>query len=300
MEIGIIGLGKMGLNIALNLLGKKHKVIGFDLDPSSRKHFSNCGGHSVDSIPLLPDHLNQRRIIWLMVPAGEAVDQVIDQLIPDLEKGDIIIDGGNSFYKDSIKRFNKLAEHGIDFMDCGTSGGLEGALNGACLTIGGNPEVFQTCESLFKDIAIQNGYMYTGGPGSGHFVKMVHNGIEYGMMQAIGEGYEIMENSGFDLDLKDVSSVWSHGSVIRSWLVELCEDIFIKNSKLDGIPGVIASSGEGKWCVETADELNIETPAMKAALDMRERSKIKPSFSSKLLASLRNQFGGHEINPNAK
>ncbi len=297
MEIGIIGLGKMGLNIALNLLGKKHQVSGFDLNPSSRKQFSDGGGHSVESIPLLLDHLNKPRIIWIMVPAGEAVDQVIDQLIPALDKEDIIIDGGNSFYKDSIKRFKKLAEHGIDFMDCGTSGGLEGALKGACLTIGGNQEVFKTCEPLLKDIAVQNGYLYTGGPGSGHFVKMVHNGIEYGMMQAIGEGYEIMEKSGFELDLKGVSSVWSNGSVIRSWLIELCEDIFDKKPNLDGIPGVIASSGEGKWCVETAQELNVETQAMKAALEMRERSKVQPSFSSKLLASLRNQFGGHEINP---
>jgi len=298
MEIGIIGLGKMGLNIALNLLGKKHKVSGYDLNPSSRKQFSDCGGQSVNSIPLLLDHLDQPRFIWLMVPAGEAVDQVIDQLIPALAKGDIIIDGGNSFYKDSIKRFNKLAEQGIDFMDCGTSGGLDGALNGACLTIGGNPEIFKTCEPLFKDIAVQSGYLYTGGAGSGHFVKMVHNGIEYGMMQAIGEGYEIMENSEFTLDLKGVSSVWSNGSVIRSWLVELCENIFDKNPKLEGISGMIASTGEGKWSIEAAKKLNIETPAIKVALEMRERSKVQPSFSSKLLASLRNQFGGHDINPN--
>ena len=297
MEIGIIGLGKMGFNIALNLIGKNHRVIGYDLDQESRAKFSDRGGESANSLSNLLSQLRKQKIIWLMVPAGVVVDEVINEILPDVQKGDVIIDGGNSFYKDSIRRCLKLKDKEIDFLDCGTSGGLEGALKGACLSVGGSKEAFSTCEPLFRDIAVVNGYTYTGGSGSGHFVKMVHNGIEYGMMQAIGEGYEIMENSEFELNLDDISKVWSHGSVIRSWLIELCGNIFSENPKLSNISGNVAASGEGKWCIETADELNTDVPAMKVAMAMREKSYIHPSFSSKLIAGLRHKFGGHQLNP---
>jgi 6-phosphogluconate dehydrogenase len=231
----------------------------------------------------------------MMIPAGKAVDQTIEALKKFLSPGDILIDGGNSFFKDSVRRAGELAALGIDYLDCGTSGGTEGALHGVCAMIGGKKEAFNYCEKLFKDIAVTDGCLYCGPSGSGHFVKMVHNGIEYGMMQAIAEGFEVMEKSDFKLNLKEVAKVWNHGSVVRSWLMELTENALSKDPHLDSIKGVMHSSGEGKWTLETAMENQIATPVIALSLIMRYRSLQEDTFSGKIVAALRNEFGGHAV-----
>ena len=233
-----------------------------------------------------------------MVPAGEIVDSVIDSLVPYLTKNDIIIDGGNSNYKDSKRRYSKLKEHGIDFLDCGTSGGTSGALNGACTMIGGDAEVFDYVSKVFKDISVENGSLYTGAAGSGHFTKMVHNGIEYGMMQSIAEGFEVFEHSEFDIDFQKTAKLFNHGSVVRSWLMELTENAFSKDPKLDGIKGIMHSSGEGKWTLETALDLGVPTPVIALSIMMRYRSQMSDTFSGKVVAALRNEFGGHAVEKN--
>ena len=230
-----------------------------------------------------------------MVPSGKIVDDTIDQLALLLNKGDIIIDGGNSHYKDSVTRFNALAQKGIDFLDCGTSGGVSGALEGVCTMIGGKKEVFDYCEPVFKAIAVPDGYLYCGGPGSGHFVKMVHNGVEYGMMQSIAEGFDVMNASEYKLDFAAVAKLWNNGSVIRSWLMELTQNAFTKDAKLDAIKGIMHSSGEGKWTLETALDMGIATPVIAMSLMMRYRSLQEDTFSGKVVAALRNEFGGHAV-----
>lgn len=220
---------------------------------------------------------------------------MIDILIPFLSQGDIVIDGGNSHYKQSIVRGEKLSTHGIHFLDVGTSGGTAGTAQGGCFMIGGNKQAFAILEPLFQDIAVNQGYLFTGGSGSGHFLKMIHNGIEYGMMQAIAEGFELLEKSDFDYDYEEVARVWSNGSVIRSWLMELTQNAFSKDPKLEGISGVMRSSGEGKWTVETALEIQASAPVIAMSLFMRYRSLESDTFHGKIVAALRNEFGGHEI-----
>jgi 6-phosphogluconate dehydrogenase len=240
-------------------------------------------------------HLSAPRTIWVMVPAGQIVDDVLASLYSVLEEGDIIIEGGNSFYKDSLRRAAEAKQRGIHYVDVGTSGGTEGARYGACLMIGGEKEVFEKLEPLFKDLALEGGYSYAGKAGSGHFLKMVHNGIEYGMMQAIAEGFEVLDKSDFDFDYKEVARVWSHGSVIRGWLMELTERAFAEDPRLEGIKGVMQSSGEGKWTVETALELQASAPVIAMSLFMRYRSLEEDTFHGKVVAALRNQFGGHAV-----
>lgn len=295
MEIGIIGLGRMGYNLALNMKDRGHKVIAFNRTIEKVKEAEKEGLQGVYSIKELVSKLSGRKIIWLMVPAGKAVDDIIAELQPLLKERDIIIDGGNSFYKDTIRRYEDLKNKGIDFVDIGTSGGIEGARNGACTMIGAEEEVFKVIEPLVKDISVENGYLHTGKSGSGHFVKMVHNGIEYGMMQAIGEGFEILEKSKFDLDYNKIAKVWNNGSVVRSWLMELAEKAFEKDAELDSIKGVMYSSGEGLWTVMEALELKVPAPVITESLMMRYRSEQEDTFSGKVVAALRNQFGGHEV-----
>lgn len=223
---------------------------------------------------------------------------MIEKLVPLLEEHDIIIDGGNSYYKDTLRRYEMLKEKGIDFVDVGTSGGIEGARHGACTMIGAEDEVFKYIEPLIRDISAENGYLHTGKNGSGHFAKMVHNGIEYGMMQAIGEGFEVLEKSQFDFDLKEVARVWSHGSVIRGWLMELMEKAFEKDPKLSGIKGIMHSSGEGLWTVEEALNLKVPVPVIAQSLFMRYRSEQEDTFAGKVVAALRNEFGGHAVEKN--
>ncbi|MFJ8417598.1 phosphogluconate dehydrogenase (NAD(+)-dependent, decarboxylating) [Bacillus wiedmannii] len=294
MRVGLIGLGKMGLNLGKNLMDHKHEVAAFDLNTSAVEEMKEYGATGVSSLSELVQSLESPRILWVMVPHA-VVDSVINEITPLLSKGDILIEAGNSHYKESIRRYEQLKKDGIHFMDAGTSGGMEGARNGACYMIGGDQEAWDIVEPIFRDTAVENGYLYAGKAGSGHFLKMVHNGIEYGMMAAIGEGFEILEKSEFDYNYEKVSRVWNNGSVIRSWLMELTENAFSKDAKLDEIKGVMHSSGEGKWTVETALDLQTATPVIAMSLLMRYRSLDNDTFTGKVVAALRNEFGGHAV-----
>ncbi|MBT2654827.1 decarboxylating 6-phosphogluconate dehydrogenase [Bacillus sp. ISL-18] len=295
MEIGLIGLGKMGFNLALNIMENNHRVVAFDVNKEAVKKLSGDGAIGVESISALVNQLSSPRIIWIMVPSGPITEQVVEELKGVLAEGDIVIDGGNSHYKDSIRRGTELGDKGIHFFDAGTSGGMAGAREGACMMIGGNKEIFSTIEPVIRDINVENGYLYAGKSGSGHFLKMIHNGIEYGMMQAIAEGFEVLEKSDFDFDYEKVARVWNNGSVIRSWLMELTENAFSKDPKLDSIKGVMHSSGEGKWTIETALELQAAMPVTALSLMMRYRSLEEDTFTGKVVAALRNEFGGHAV-----
>ncbi|AKO94849.1 phosphogluconate dehydrogenase (NAD(+)-dependent, decarboxylating) [Priestia filamentosa] len=295
MEIGIVGLGKMGFNLALNLLDHKHEVAAFDVAKESVQNIEKEGAKGAYSIEELVSKLPERKVVWVMVPAGEITEGVITELESLLGKDDIIIDGGNANYKESLARSARLAEKGIHFLDVGTSGGTDGARNGACTMVGGNKDAFSYVEEIFKDICVEKGYLYTGESGSGHFLKMVHNGIEYGMMQAMAEGFDVLEKSPYDYDYKEVARVWNNGSVIRSWLMELIENAFSKDPKLEGLKGIMQSSGEGKWTVETALDYQVATPVIALSLMMRYRSLEDDTFSGKVVAALRNEFGGHSV-----
>lgn len=298
MTIGLIGLGRMGFNLALNMRDKGHKVVCFNRSKEKVEQAISEGLDGVFSIEDLVKKLESRKVIWLMLPAGEVIDEMIKNILPLLNKGDIIIDGGNSNYKDTLRRYEELKLKGIDFVDIGTSGGVDGARNGACTMIGAEDSVFSYIEQLVKDISVENGYLHCGKNGSGHFVKMVHNGVEYGMMAAIGEGFEILNKSRFDLDLEKVAKVWNNGSVVRSWLMELAEDAFKKDSNLDKIKGVMYSSGEGLWTVQEALELKVPATVITESLMMRYRSEQEDTFTGKVVAALRNGFGGHAVKDN--
>ena len=295
MQIGLVGLGKMGYPLALNLHDKSFEVVAFDVAEQSRENVAKEGVAVADSLVSLVLKLTAPRVIWLMIPSGEIIDKVIEEITPLLSPDDILIEGGNSFFKDSIKRHNLLKEKGIHFLDCGTSGGVSGARNGVCAMIGGDKNVFDRCEPVFKSISVPNGYLHTGEAGSGHFVKMVHNGIEYGMMQSIAEGFEVFEKSSFGLDFEAIATLFNQGSVIRGWLMELTANAFQKDPNLEAIKGVMHSSGEGKWTLETALDLGVPTPVMAMSLMMRYRSLQEDTFSGKVVAALRNEFGGHAV-----
>lgn len=295
MEVGLIGLGKMGYNLALNLRDHHHRVIAYNRSPEKIKQIEQDGVLGVYSIEELVGKLTVPRVVWLMIPVGKGIDEIIQQLIPLLDQGDIIIDGGNSNYKDTLRRYAFLKEKGIRFVDIGTSGGMEGARNGACMMVGAEEDVFKTIQPMIHDMCVENGYVHTGRNGSGHFVKMIHNGIEYAMLQAIGEGFEILKESQFDLNYQEIANVWNHGSVIRGWLMELTERAFSKDQQLDAIKGVVDSSGEGLWTVQEALELNIPAHVITASLFVRYRSQQEDTFSGKVVAALRNEFGGHAV-----
>lgn len=295
MKIGLIGLGKMGFNLALNLKDHGYEVVAYNKTKSKIEEAEKEGIIGAYSIEELVQKLNERRVIWLMVPAGDVVDDIIAQLTPLLNPHDIIIDGGNSNYKDTLRRFKELDDQNIDFMDVGTSGGISGARYGACTMIGAKKEVYTAIQQVFRDISVEDGYLYTGECGSGHFVKMVHNGIEYGMMQAIGEGFEILDKSKFDLDFEAVAKVWCNGSVIRGWLMDLVQSAFHKDAHLDDIKDIIHSSGEGLWTVEEALALKVPAPVIVGSLFVRFASEQEESFSAKVVAALRNEFGGHDV-----
>ncbi len=297
MKIGFIGLGKMGLNLSLNMLEKNHEVIGYDLDKKAREKAHNEGLEVVDSLEVLIDKLDNQKILYVMVPSGEPTESTLTQLSELLKNKEntIVVDGGNTFYKDTLKHSKMFEKNNIKFLDVGTSGGVDGARQGACLMIGGDKEAYETLRNLFIDITVENGHLYTGEPGSGHYLKMIHNGIEYGMMQAIGEGFEILEASKFDYNFQEVSKVWNHGSVIRSWLMELAEEAFSQDPTLKDITGEVDSSGEGQWTVESALENRVPAPVITASVYARYRSKQKDTFTGKVVASLRNGFGGHQV-----
>lgn len=295
MQIGMVGLGKMGYQLSLNLMEKGYQVCAFDVNKEAVQNISNEGAQGTTTLKELVSKMDRPRKLWLMVPAGDITEQVFQELLPLLDRNDIVIDGGNAHYKDSLRRYDQSREKGVYFLDCGTSGGVEGARHGACTMIGGDKEAFDQVENVFKDISVEKGYLYTGKAGSGHFLKMVHNGIEYGMMAAIAEGFEILEKSPFDYEYEKVSTVWNNGSVIRSWLMELMENAFSKDAKLDKIKGVMHSSGEGKWTVEAALDFQTAAPVIALSLMMRYRSLEDDTFTGKVVAALRNEFGGHAV-----
>lgn len=298
MELGMVGLGKMGANMAQRLLEGGHKVIGFDPDADARKKLEEKGGGSADSLKALVQALPAPRVVWLMVPSGKVTDDTVAALLSLLEKGDTMIDGGNSNYKDSLGHAAKCAAQGVNYVDCGTSGGVWGLAEGYSMMVGGDEKVVDDLKPIFETLAPgkDKGWGRVGPVGSGHFVKMVHNGIEYGLMQAYAEGFSILKHKEeFGLDLAQVGEIWRYGSVVRSWLLELCTDALGKNPQMKGIAPYVVDSGEGRWTVDAALELNVSAPVITLSLMERFRSRDDDSFSDKLLASMRNEFGGHAI-----
>jgi len=296
MRIGMIGLGKMGANMTERLIASGHQVVAFDLSADARKAVADKGAEPAESLEQLAAKLSPPRAAWVMVPAGEATNSTIDALAAQFADGDVIVDGGNSNYKEAARIAERLATKGIGFVDAGTSGGVWGLKEGYCLMVGGTPESVAVVEPAFLSLAPPDGYAHVGPVGSGHFVKMVHNGIEYGLMQAYAEGFEIMKAAEeFHLDLHEIASIWRYGSVVRSWLLELAERALREGVGFDEIKGVVVDSGEGRWTVEEAIDRAVPAPAISAALYARFSSRQQDSFADKLLAALRNQFGGHAV-----
>jgi 6-phosphogluconate dehydrogenase len=295
MTIGFIGLGKMGGNMVKRLLQNDHQVVAWDMSEEALAAVSSAGAASAADLASMVSQLPERKVIWIMVPAGQPVDSTIETLTPMLNEGDILIEGGNSFWRESVARGEKLAEQGIHFIDCGVSGGVWGLTEGYSLMYGGKPEPAAYCEPIFKTLAPEHGYIHTGDIGSGHMVKMVHNGIEYGMMQAYAEGFEIMEKSPYQLDLEAIAKSWMHGSVVRSWLLELAGLALADDPKLKEIAGYVNDSGEGRWTVQTAIDFDVPAHVITASLFTRFESRQQESFAMKMLAALRNQFGGHAV-----
>ena len=298
MKLAMIGLGKMGANMALRLLRGGHQVIGFDPRPEARAQLESSGGASADTVAGLLAKLPAPRIVWLMVPAGDITEKTLSDLLPQLAAGDTVIDGGNSNYKDSVRRAAMSLDFGVNFVDCGTSGGVWGLAEGYSLTIGGDLVAIEALRPVFETLAPapDRGWGRVGPAGAGHFTKMVHNGIEYGLMQAYAEGFSILQHKReFAPDLHQVAQIWQSGSVVRSWLLELTGNALAANPALEGIAPFVADSGEGRWTVAEAIELNVPAPVITASLIARLRSRDEDSFSDRLLAAMRNQFGGHEI-----
>jgi len=296
MKIGFIGLGKMGGNMVERLLAGGHNIIAYDVNKPAIDAAASKGAEIARDFNDIIHKLESPKVIWSMLPAGEITDSTIDELSLNLQEGDIIIDGGNSFYKDSIKNSKKLKKKNILFLDAGTSGGIWGLKEGYCLMVGGEEKAFKHCEKLFSTLAPENGYAHVGPSGSGHYTKMIHNGIEYAMLQAYGEGFEILKaKKEFNLDLHKISKLWNNGSVVRSWLLELSELAFKEDPELSSIEGYVEDSGEGRWTVAEAMESNVPAPVITISLIQRFASRQKESFSAKVIAALRNQFGGHGL-----
>jgi 6-phosphogluconate dehydrogenase len=296
MKIGFIGLGKMGMNMVQRLRNDNHDIIAYARTEATVKKAEAMGAEGASSLQDVVSKLDKPRIVWLMVPSGKATEDNITRLSEMMKSGDILIDGGNSMYKDSVRRSAELKKKNISFLDVGTSGGIWGLQIGYCMMIGGEKDVFEKADPLFKTLAPENGYAHVGPNGAGHFVKMVHNGIEYAMLQAYAEGFEIMNaKEEFNLDLQRISSLWNQGSVVRSWLLELAESAFSKDAKLDSIRGYVEDSGEGRWTVAEAIDLDVPSPVITLSLLERFRSRQDESFSAKVIAALRNEFGGHAV-----
>lgn len=297
MRLGMIGLGRMGINMARRLLQGDHEVVAFNRTPDKTKQISSEGAEGAFSLEELVGKLESPRIVWIMLPAGRIVDEHIEELSGLLDPGDIIVEGGNSRYKDDIRREKELKTKDIHYLDAGVSGGIWGLEVGYCTMIGGEKDVFNLLEPIFKTLAPENGYLYCGPAGAGHFVKMIHNGIEYGMMQAYGEGFALLEASPYrdSLNYQDVARLWNQGSVIRSWLLELLENAFSGDPRLDKIAGYVDDSGEGRWTVEQAIESRVAAPVIAQALFSRFESREENGFSNRVLAALRHEFGGHAV-----
>ncbi len=298
MEMGLVGLGKMGFNMALRLQEHGHTVVGFDFSEEVTKKLSDAGSKGVNSLEAMVKGLQAPRVIWLMVPSGDPVDQTMAKLEPMMGKGDIFIDGGNSNYKDSQRRAKECKEKGFEFVDCGTSGGVWGLKEGYSMMVGGADEAVNHCKPIFEALAPapNQGWGHVGPAGAGHFTKMVHNAIEYGMMQAYAEGFSIMKaKAEMHLDLAQIGEIWRYGSVIRSWLLDLTVDALHKNPELKGLEAYVPDSGEGRWTVFEAIDLNVAAPVITEALIRRIRSREENNFSDRMLSVMRNAFGGHAM-----
>ncbi|MGI8916345.1 MAG: phosphogluconate dehydrogenase (NAD(+)-dependent, decarboxylating) [Chloroflexota bacterium] len=295
MQIGMVGLGRMGANMVERLGRTGHDVVAFDVNPEAVQRAAAGGAKGATSLADLAEKLQAPRTIWIMVPAGAPVDSTIDTLLPLLQGDDILIDGGNSRWTDSIARSRRVSASGVHYLDSGTSGGIWGLQIGYCLMIGGARAAFDRAESIFKSLAPDNGYLYVGPSGSGHYVKMIHNGIEYAMLEAYAEGFDIMHASDYTLDLAAIAELWNHGSVVRSWLLELAAAAFKENPGLEGIRGYVEDSGEGRWTVAEAIDKSVPAPTIALSLLVRFRSREQESFGDKVIAALRREFGGHAV-----
>jgi 6-phosphogluconate dehydrogenase len=296
MQIAMLGLGRMGANMAQRLLRGGHKVVVYDVDPRRATELAAHGATPATTLDEVVAALHPPRLVWTMVPAGRITEELIVSLTAKLSRGDLIIDGGNSNFKESMRRAQELQQRGLLFMDAGTSGGVWGLKNGYCLMVGGSPEAFRLARPALETLAPDNGLLHTGPAGSGHFTKMVHNGIEYGLMAAYGEGFEILKSAPFpNLDLPAIAKVWLHGSVVRSWLLELLAEALSKDPRLESVRGYVEDSGEGRWTVQAAMDQNVPAPVITLSLIERIASRQQESFNAKVQAALRNEFGGHEV-----
>ncbi|MDQ3604651.1 MAG: decarboxylating 6-phosphogluconate dehydrogenase [Gemmatimonadota bacterium] len=297
MQLGMIGLGKMGGNMVQRLIRGDHEVVVYDLDPELTRSAGDAeGATAASSMQEMVELLAAPRILWVMVPAGAPTEETLRALAGMAEPGDILIDGGNTNFHDTIRRAAEFSERGIHLLDVGTSGGVWGLEVGYCLMVGGAEEPVRHCEPIFLTLAPENGYAHVGASGAGHFTKMVHNGIEYGLLQAYAEGFELLHAAPFGFDLHRIASLWNHGSVVRSWLLELLERAYAAEGQdLERIRGWVADSGEGRWTVETAIDLNVPAPVITLSLLTRFRSRQEESYSAQVIAALRNQFGGHAV-----
>jgi 6-phosphogluconate dehydrogenase len=302
MKLGFLGLGRMGFNMVQRLVRHGHDVVAWNRSRDKVDEAIAVGAAGAYSLNELVQQLEAPRVLWLMVPAGNVVDGLIDQLVPLLNQGDILIDGGNSNWKDSQLRAQRVEAAGLEYVDCGTSGGIWGLENGYCLMYGGKPEICQGLTPIFSALApgADQGHLYCGAHGAGHFAKMVHNGIEYGMMQAYAEGFEILEKSPFAIDLHRLADAWQFGSVVRSWLLELAVRALAEDPELAGLKGFVQDSGEGRWTVQAAIDLDVPAPVITQALYARFASRQPDAFGMRLLAALRNQFGGHAVVPSSE
>ncbi len=297
MDLGLVGFGRMGGNMARRLVRHGHGVTVYLKDPDQRAAVAEAGATAVLSREELVAALAAPRAVWLMVPAGEATEENVRGFADVLAPGDVLVDGGNSNFHDTLRRAETLAAKGIHLLDAGTSGGVWGLTEGYCLMVGGPEDACRRLEPVFTDLAPAGGYLRVGPTGAGHFVKMVHNGIEYGMLQAYGEGFEVLRASRFDLDLAAIAELWRHGSVVRSWLLDLARDALKKNPTLEGVAGYVDDSGEGRWTVLEALTENVPAPVITLSLLERIRSRQPESFAAQVVAALRNEFGGHAIHP---
>jgi 6-phosphogluconate dehydrogenase len=297
MRIGFIGLGRMGANMVRRLVRDGHEVVAFNRTPEKTREIMSEGSEGAFSLAELVEKLPAPRAVWVMVPAGDATEAMIAELMALLAPGDTIIDGGNTNFHDDVRRHALVAAKGLKYVDAGTSGGVWGLQVGYCMMVGGDQEAVEPLEPVFRSLAPADGYAHVGGPGAGHYVKMVHNGIEYGLMQAYAEGFEIMHASDYDLDLAQVSGIWRYGSVVRSWLLDLLYDALEKNPDFAGIKDWVADSGEGRWTVQEAIDRDVPAPVITLALQARFRSRQDQSYGAKVLAALRNEFGGHAVKP---